>query len=219
MRTTSTNGSGNYTLPNVMPDDYNLEIVATDFQHEVQNDLTLAVGQNQTIDVVLPPGKVGQVVYVSDSTKQLDLGSSAMSAVVSGETARELPLNGRDWTQLAALEPGTVTVRSQLDADNASSRGNRGFEQQLSIAGGRPQLNSCRIDGIVAKDYANSVPGGTVRLTLWADAIAEFSVVSSNDSASYGITGGGVIDTVTRAGTNQFHGSVYEFVRNDFFAQ
>jgi hypothetical protein len=147
----------------------------------------------------------------------VELGNSALSAVVMGETARELPLNGRDWTQLAALEPGTVTVRSQPDASNASSRGNRGFGQQLSIAGARPQLNSYRIDGIIANDYANSTPGSTIGLSLGTDAIGEFSVVSSNNSASYGITGGGVITAVTRAGTNDVHGSVYEFVRNDFF--
>lgn len=217
IRTTKTNGSGNYALPNLMPGDYNLDIVAQGFEHEVQLNLFLTVGQTQTINVVLPLGTVKQVVPVTYSTTLLDLGSSAMSAVVEGEKARELPLNGRDWTQLAALEPGTVTVRSQLDADNASSRGNRGFGQQLSIAGGRPQQNSYRIDGIVANDYANSAPGGTAGLTLGADAIGQFSVVSSNYSASYGMTGGGVIDAITRAGTNQYHGSVYEFVRNDFF--
>ncbi|MGA9668004.1 MAG: carboxypeptidase regulatory-like domain-containing protein [Terracidiphilus sp.] len=216
MRTTNTNGSGNYTLPNVMPGDYNLEIVVQGLQHKVQSDLALTVRQNQTNNVVLPMGMLGQVVRVAGSTTLVDLGSSAMSVVVEGETARELPLNGRDWTQLAALEPGTVTVRSQPDADNASSRGNRGFGQQLSIAGGRPQLNSYRIDGIVVNDYANSTPGGTVGLTLGADAIGGFSVISSNYSASYGMTGGGVIDAVTRQGTNQYNGSVYEFVRNDF---
>jgi hypothetical protein len=217
MRTTNTNGSGNYTLPNVMPGDYNLEIVAQGPQHNVQSNLALTVRQNQTNNVVLPMGALGQIVRVAGSTTLVDLGSSAMSVVVEGETARELPLNGRDWTQLAALEPGTVTVRSQLDADNASSRGNRGFGQQLSIAGGRPQLNSYRIDGILANDYANSAPGGTAGLALGADAIGEFSVVSSNYSASYGVTGAGVIDAVTRTGTNQYHGSAYELVRNDFF--
>jgi hypothetical protein len=216
-RSVSTNTRGDYSVPNVTPGSYRLEVSSQGFRTEVRTDLNLTVGDVRTINIGLSVGAQSETVQVESTADQVEMGNSALSAVVMGETARELPLNGRDWTQLAALEPGTVTVRSQPDASNPSSRGNRGFGQQLSIAGARPQLNSYRIDGIIANDYANSTPGSTIGLSLGTDAIGEFSVVSSNNSASYGITGGGVINAVTRSGTNDVHGSVYEFVRNDFF--
>ena len=216
-RSVETNKSGDYSVPNVTPGSYQLQVASPGFKTEVRNDVNLTVGDVESINIRLSVGAETETIQVESQTSEVELGNSALSAVVMGETARELPLNGRDWTQLAALEPGTVTVRSQPDASNASSRGNRGFGQQLSIAGARPQLNSYRIDGIIANDYANSTPGSTIGLSLGTDAIGEFSVVSSNNSASYGITGGGVINAVTRAGTNDVHGSVYEFVRNDFF--
>jgi len=216
-RKSTTNKDGDYTLPNLTPGLYQLQVEAKGFKTQVRTGLNLTVGEVETINIALVVGGANEVVTVDSTTSSVELGNSALSDVVPGQTARELPLNGRDWTQLAALEPGTVTVRSQPDASNPSSRGNRGFGQQLSIAGARPQVNSYRIDGIIANDYANSTPGSTIGLSLGTDAIGEFSVISSNNSAAYGITGGGVINAVTREGANQIHGSVYEFLRNDFF--
>lgn len=216
-RTSTTNKTGDYTLPNVTPGSYRLRVEAQGFQTQVRTSLELTVGQVETLNISLAVAGASETITVESTTSTVELGNSALSDVVPGQRARELPLNGRDWTQLASLEPGTVTVRSQPDASNPSSRGNRGFGQQLSIAGARPQVNSYRIDGIIANDYANSSPGSTIGLSLGTDAIGEFSVISSNNSSAYGITGGGVINAVTRQGTNQVHGSVYEFVRNDFF--
>src|SRR5438132_686266 len=101
----------------------------------------------------------------------------------SAETARELPLNGRDWTQLAAREPGIAPIRTQPDANGLNNRGNRGFGAQLTIAGARPQQNNYRLDGISVNDYANSSPGSTIGLSLGAESIQEFSVISNNYSA------------------------------------
>ena len=85
----------------------------------------------------------------------------------------------------------------------------------MTIAGARPQQNNYRLDGISVNDYANSSPGSTIGLSLGADSIQEFSVISNNYSAAYGLTSGGVVNAMTRSGTNQFHGSAYEFLRND----
>ncbi len=171
VRSVETNKSGDYSVPNVTPGSYQLQVASPGFRTEVHNGVNLTVGDVQSINIRLSVGAQTETIQVESVTSEVELGNSAMSAVVMGETARELPLNGRDWTQLAALEPGTVTVRSQPDASNASSRGNRGFGQQLSIAGARPQLNSYRIDGIIANDYANSTPGSTIGLSLGTDAI------------------------------------------------
>jgi hypothetical protein len=216
-RIVSSNGTGEYLAPNLVPGTYQVEFSAPGFSTEVKQNVTLTVGERPIINVVLKVGAVDQTIEVQDTASSMELGTSAISAVVSGATTRELPLNGRDWTQLATLQPGIAAINSQPSATSTSSRGNRGFGQQLTISGGRPQQNSYRLDGIIVNDYANSSPGSTAGLSLGTDSIQEFSVVSSNYSASYGMTSGGVINAITRAGTNQFHGSAYEFVRNDYF--
>jgi hypothetical protein len=217
VRTITSNHDGAYTVANVVPGPYEIKVEADGFRTEMKKGLTITVGEQPTVNFALTVASLDQTVLVEDITSQVEVGNSALSDVVSGETIRELPLNGRDWTQMAALEPGTATVRSQNAATNNSSRGNRGFGQQLTIAGGRPQLNTYRIDGINVNDYSNSSPGSSAGLSLGADAIGEFSVISANYSATYGMTAGGVINAITRAGTNKYHGSAYEFVRNDVF--
>jgi hypothetical protein len=132
---------------------------------------------------------------------------------VNGTTIRELPLNGRDWTQLATLEPGITSIRTQ-PAVGAGDRGQRGFGTQLTVNGGRPAQNNYRLDGTSINDYSNSAPGSVLGADLGSDAVAEFSVLSSNYPAEYGRSSGGVINAITRSGTNSFHGSVYEFLRN-----
>src|SRR5260370_33727764 len=96
----------------------------------------------------------------------------------------------------------------------AAARGTRELAQQLTISGARPQQNDCRLDGVSLNDYANGAHGSVLGGNLGVDAIQEFSVLTSNYSAEYGKTSGGVINAVTRSGSNSFHGSVYEFLRN-----
>src|SRR6266403_288817 len=109
--------------------------------------------------------------------------------------------------------PAVQLASSDISAVGAD-RGNRGFGQQLTISGARPQQNNYRLDGISLNDYANGAPGSVLGGSLGVDAIQEFSVLTSNYSAEYGKTSGGVINSVTRSGTNSFHGSAYEFLRN-----
>jgi len=123
-------------------------------------------------------------------------------------------LNGRSWTDLAALQPGVDTIQTQPSFSSGADRGNRGFGQQLTISGARPQQNNYRLDGISLNDYANGAPGSVLGGSLGVDAIQEFSVLTSNYSAEYGKTSGGVINAITRSGTGNFHGSAYEFLRN-----
>ncbi len=127
---------------------------------------------------------------------------------------RELPLNGRDWTQLATLETGVNSIHSQFALTSGANRGNRGFGSQLTISGGRPSQNNYRLDGVSINDYSNGAPGSVLGSNLGVDAVEEFSVLTSNYSAEYGRTSGGVINAVTKSGTNTFHGTAYEFLRN-----
>src|SRR6202043_2801967 len=130
-------------------------------------------------------------------------------------TIRELPLNGRDWISLSLLQPGVSPNASQNQND--LSRAQRGNGLSLYISGGRHTDNSFRIDGISVNDYANGGPGSSLRVNMGVDAIREFSVLTNNYSAEYGRGSGGVVNAITKSGTNQFHGSAYEFVRNSAF--
>ena len=160
-------------------------------------------------------GAVDQKVVIIEAPPAIELSSSALGAVVAGPVIRDLPLNGRSWTDLAKSEPGVAGIYYPDKAfDQGASRGNRGFGAQIAISGGRPSQNNYRLDGISINDYANSGPGSVIGVSLGVDAIGEFSVLTSNYSAEYGKTSGGVINAVTRGGTNQFHGSAYSFFRN-----
>jgi Carboxypeptidase regulatory-like domain/TonB-dependent Receptor Plug Domain len=216
-RSVTTNESGSYTVPNLLPGTYTITVTAPSFGSEVTNGLELEVGQNVEENYTLKPGTVSEQVDVTSSTPAIDLASSQISNVVNAATMRQLPLNTRDWTLLATLEPGVSLVRTEKAVAVGADRGNRGFGAQLAIAGGRPQQNNYRIDGISINDYSNGAPGSVSGENLGVDAIEEFSVVTANASAEYGREAGGVINAVTRAGTNQYHGTVFEFLRNDRF--
>jgi hypothetical protein len=214
---TASNSSGAYTAPNLNPGDYTVAVSAPGFSTAVSK-VTLTVGAKQEMNLALAVGQVSQTVEVTGAAVQIDLASSTISGNVQGTEVRELPLNGRDWASLATLEPGVASVRSQYDPNiNPSAAGGRGLAMQLSIGGGRPTQNSYRLDGAIVNDYSNSGPASVLGGNLGVDAIQEFSVLTTNYSAEYGFTSGGVINAITRSGTNSFHGSLFEFVRNDKF--
>ena len=145
----------------------------------------------------------------------MELTSSAISGEVNETTVRELPLNGRDWSSLSVLEPGVIGIRTQQTTTGTVNRGNRGFGNQLSVAGHRPTENNYRVNGITVNDYSNGSPGSVQGSQLGVDAIQEFSVLTANYTAEYGRTSGGVINAITKAGTNNFHGDAYWFLRDE----
>ncbi|HXA49756.1 MAG TPA: carboxypeptidase regulatory-like domain-containing protein [Candidatus Acidoferrum sp.] len=212
----TTNSTGIYNATNLLPGEYQVNVIAPGFAPQQRTGLTLTVGEKQVLNLQLKVGDAATTTFeVTNEAPSVELGGTSVSAVVQGETARELPLNGRDWTQLATLQPGITAIRTQPDPNGLNNRGNRGFGGQLTIAGARPTQNNYRLDGISVNDYANSSPGSSIGLSLGTESIAEFSVISSNYSAAYGLTSGGVVNAMTRAGSNDFHGAAYEFVRND----
>jgi hypothetical protein len=153
-------------------------------------------------------------VEVTGAASLVQLGSSTISAQIQSEEVRELPLNGRDWASLATLSPGVNAIETQMPFTSGAVRGNRGFGAQLTISGGRPTQNNYRVDGNSINDYGNGGPGSVIGVSLGVDAIAEFSVLTGNYSAEYGRTSGGVVNAITKSGTNAFHGDLYEFLRN-----
>jgi outer membrane receptor protein involved in Fe transport len=213
-RTMTTNTDGFYSAANLLPGEYEVAVSATGFNTEIKKGITINVGSQPVFNLALQIGTVANTVLVSTEAPTVQLTSSDISATVSATTVRELPLNGRSWTDLAALSPGVDTIRTQTDFSAGSDRGNRGFGQQLTISGARPQQNNYRLDGASLNDYANGAPGSVLGGNLGVDAIQEFSVLTSNYSAEYGKTSGGVVNATTRSGTNGFHGIAYEFLRN-----
>jgi len=212
-----TDSAGFYTAPNLQPGSYQIAASATGFSTLVRSGITMTVGGQQVLNLVLQVGAVSQKVHVTAAPPIVQLSTSEITHQVGGTTVRELPLNGRDWTQLATLQPGVISMGSLqpgIGSGSGSARGNRGFGTQLTISGGRPEQNNYRIDGISVNDYDNSSPGDALGVALGVDSIQEFSVLASNYSAEYGRTSGGVINAITRSGTNSFHGDAYEFLRN-----
>ena len=213
-RSVTTDKSGFYSVPNLPPGTYTATASISGFRSEVRRGITLTVGAEQALDFTMSVGQVSEKVEVTTEAPVVELVSSAVSSVINTTTIRELPLNGRSWTDLTSLQPGVAPVVTQASFGAGADRGNRGYGEQLSISGGKPVQNNYRLDGVSIVDYANGAPGSVLGVSLGVDAIQEFSVITSSYSAEYGRTSGGVVNAITRSGTNQFHGDAYEFLRN-----
>jgi hypothetical protein len=214
-RELTTDTDGFYSAPNIPPGVYEVTFSAQGFSTKVQTGVTLTVGAQQTLNSGLTIGQVSQKVVVISEAPLVDLTSSTISNEVNSTTVRELPLNGRDWTSLAVLQPGVIGIRTQIGTTGTVNRGNRGFGNQLSVVGHRPTENNYRVNGITVNDYTNGSPGSVQGAQLGVDAIQEFSVLTANYTAEYGRTSGGVINAVMKSGTNSFHGDVYWFLRDE----
>jgi len=208
------NADGFYTAPDLLPGPYEVTTSAPGFATLVRSGITLTVGAKQVLNLTLEIGKTEQHIQVVEEAPTVELASSSISAEVNSTTVRELPLNGRSWADLANLQPGVDAIQTQSPFTQGANRGNRGFGSQITVSGARPQQNNYRLDGVSINDYANGASGSVMGGEMGVDAIQEFSVLTSNYSAEYGRTSGGVVNAITRSGTNQFHGTAYEFLRN-----
>src|SRR5260370_30310615 len=192
-RNVTTNADGFYSAANLVHGNYEVSVSAAGFNTEIKKGIVINVGAQPVFNLILQIGSVSNRVEVTTEAPTVQLTSSDISATVNATTVRELPLNGRSWTDLASLQPGVDTIHTQPDFSTGADRGNRGFGQQLTISGARPQQNNYRLDGISLNDYANGAPGSVLGGNLGVDAIQEFSVLTSNYSSEYGQTSGGGI--------------------------
>jgi len=207
-RAVTTGTGGLYTSPNLEPGTYEMTVEASGFSTQVRTGIAVTVGAKLAVNVVMQPGESSQVIREALPIVAENQASSTAGGNVSASTVRDSPLNGRDWTQLAGLQAGVTGVQT------GGAQASRGFGAAISVSGARPDQNNYRLDGISINDYSNGAPGSVLGSNLGVDAVEQFSVLGSNYPAGYGRTSGGVINAVTRTGTNAFHGNVYEFLRN-----
>jgi len=216
VRRGATQANGTFSFVNLSLGTYKLTVSKAGFDSQAFDSVSVHATQVTDLSATLKVGVATQTVEVHESeTPLVETSSNAITTAIDMKQLEELPLNGRDWTTLATLQPGISSIRTQAVNGVTSSRGNRGYGDELSITGHRPQENNYRIDGVSINDYTNGAPGSAGGVNLGADAIQEFSVLASNYTAEYGRTSGGVINAITRSGTNAFHGSAYEFFRPD----
>jgi len=211
-REVTTDMDGFYNLPALPPAVYQLTISAPGFITQMWTGVVVGVGTERVLNITMHPGDPKKIVRTEAPPAPISQASACCGGNVNTSTVVETPLNGRDWAQLATLQAGVTGVQT----GSATGGGNvdRGFGAPVSISGARPDQNSYRLDGISINDYANGAPGSVLGDNLGIDAVEQISVLGSNYPAGYGRTSGGVINAVTRSGTNAFHGDVYEFLRN-----
>ena len=211
-RTATADESGAYRIVGVTAGPYELVASATSFKTQVRTGIKVSVGSSIKVDFVLEVGRVAERVTVSGGAPQVDTSTSTMGGLVNDVTIRELPLNGRDWLQLAVLQPGAVFSPTELQSD--VERLPRGDGMYISISGGRPTDNAYLLDGLIINDHSNASPGSALWVDLGVDAIREFSVLTNTYPAEYGRGSGGVINAITKSGGNEIHGTAFEFLRN-----
>lgn len=202
-RLVATNKDGLFTVPDLTPGTYDVSVSAPGFAPEVRTGIVLAAGADEVLNLRLRPGQTAA------GAPGAPRESSTVGGVMSSTTVRELPLNARSGSDLAALQPGVATARTQT-----TGQANRGFGTQMTVSGARPRQNNYLLDGISLNDYANGPPGSALGVNLGVDAVEELSVLTSNYPAQYGRSSGGIIAVTTRSGLDEFHGDVYEFLRN-----
>src|SRR6266581_4509695 len=212
IRKTNADDNGTYRIFSIPAGPYEVSASAPGFKTEVRTGIAVTVGADISVNFSLTVGALSDQVQVTAEAPQVDASSSTLGGFVNSTTIRELPLNGRDWLQLTLLQPGALQNAGEYQAD--TSRAQRGNGLAISISGGRIVENVFRIDGLVVNDYANAGPGSSLHVNMGVDAIREFSVLTNNYSAEYGRGASGVVNAITKSGTNDFHGSAYYFHRN-----
>jgi len=205
-RTTQTNDNGDYVFPEVPVGTYTVGFDLTGFKKSVRAGITLDVNQVVTLNMVMAIGEAKEVVEVSGEAPQVDTTSTQLGAVVNNRSVNELPLNERDTYQFLQLQPG---VQSQLGSSGSTFYGSD-KAGSVSVNGGRGRANNFSVNGGDANDQF--VNAAAVQPT--PDAIDEFRVITNTFDAEYGRNSGAVVNVVTKSGTNNLHGNVYEYFRN-----
>ena len=211
VRTATTGPEGYYVIGSLRPTTYNVKVWAPGFRTLTESNVTLLANESVTMNMKLELGSVGDSVNVQANVVQVDTTTATLRQVVDSERMIELPLNGRNAGQLTTLVAGAVTAPSN-NADQGTTKTFPGAVT-ISVNGGRSNNVSYNLDGVHAEDILSNVN----QPLPMPDALQEFSVQTSNYDAEYGQNSSGVVNIVTKSGTNAFHGDFFEFIRNAVF--
>ncbi len=202
----TSNDNGDFVFPNLAVGTYTVTFDLTGFKKVVRHNITLDVNQVVTLNMTMQVGQAQEVVDVTSEAPLVDTTSTQLGAVVNNRSINELPLNARDTYQFLQLQPG---VQSQLGSSGGTFYGSDSAGA-VSVNGGRSRANNFSVNGGDANDQFVNLP--TIQPT--PDAIEEFRVISNTFDAEYGRNSGAVVNVITKSGTNQWHGNIYEYFRN-----
>ncbi len=208
-RTVVTDGEGRYAFPELRVGAYELRAEQSGFREYVQKSVILTIGESSVINVVLEVGAITGDDFSQTVRADINTQSQELSFLVGERAIRELPLNGRNYTDLAFLQPGVVAYPHR-DGGSAVAHGTA-----ASINGQDPRSNVYLLDGTLQNDITNGPAGSAAGTALGTESIREFRVETNSYSAEFGRNSGGQINAISKSGGNSFHGSLYEFHRND----
>lgn len=221
-----TNGVGSYSVPILPPGHYRMQVSKQGFKTLIKPDIVLNVQSALAINFTLPVGAVSESITVKAGSSMINTTDASVSTAIDRQFVQNIPLNGRSFQDLISLTPGVVTQSPQAQSSLA-------YSGDFSVNGQRTESNSYTVDGVSANVLAGNGYGGpqagvsgtlaastalgTTQSLISVDALREFRVESSTYSAEYGRTPGGQFVLATRAGTNDLHGSLFDYLRNNFF--
>jgi hypothetical protein len=206
--TAKTDNEGRYTFTALRPGSYRIAVTAPGFKQAVSTGVVLQVNQAARLDFGLTIGAVTEQVSVTADAIMLETDSSSRGAVIDQTKIVELPLNGRDYNQLALLSPGVLSPTPRLQSV--------GFKGAFNVNGNRAFMNAFQLDGVDNTSYSNSFRGLNVQVVQPSvEALQEFKIQTNAYSAEFGRSAGALINAVIRSGSNAYHGSLYEFHRNN----
>jgi hypothetical protein len=215
IRNTVSDDAGRYQMLALPVGEYEIRVSKAGFQEQLRSGIHLAVGQEAGVDFALQVGEVKAQVTVKEDAPIVNTTTRDISGVVGERQVKELPLNGRSYDLLLQLNPGIVNFTSQKTGGTGIS--NSTTANNFAVSGNRPQQNIFLLNGVEYSGAAenNMQPGGTSGMLLGVDAVREFNVQRDTYSAELGKHPGGQVILATQSGSNQWHGSVYEFLRNN----
>ena len=208
-RTVQADAAGRYSAPSLGLGRYRVTATLSGFQTEIRTGIVLTVGREAVVDIQLAVGAVTQSVEVTGEASLVETSEATMSNLVNSTSIQELPLNGRDLSQLILLSPNVTQA-----VDSKSTYSYNGFGRRISIAGFQGEDNAYLLDGGWVDDFYHHIPSGPTGELLGVETVREFTVLTSNFGAQYGRALGGVFNAVSRSGANEFHGDLFEFLRN-----
>lgn len=214
-RSTTTDGVGRFRVASIPVGNYEVDVRKGGFEESVQSGIHVVVGQDANASVALRLGSVSETATVVSDAPTVSVESADVSGLVGEQQVKDLPLNGRSYDLLVPLNPGVVNFTFEKTGGTGVSNSTNG--NNFAVSGNRPQQNLFLLNGIEFTGAAenNMQPAGTSGMLLGVDAVREFNVQRDSYGAEYGKRPGAQVSIVTQSGTNRFHGSAYEFLRNN----